>query len=65
LKLPNPYTQRKLAEARGLPPRNDPFAGINVSFHETYTRLVEQVLSQLGEIVPVDCPDRRRCDAAL
>jgi hypothetical protein len=53
MKLPNPYTQRKLAEARDLPPRDEPFAGINVSFHETYTRLVEQVLSQLGESVPV------------
>ena len=53
MKLPNPYTQRKLAEARDLPPRNGPFAAINVGFHETYTRLVEQVLAQLGESVPV------------
>ncbi len=53
MKLPNPYTQRKLAEARDLPPRNGPFAEINVGFHEIYTRLVEQVLAQLGDSVPV------------
>ena len=53
MKLPNPYTERKLAETRDLPPRNEPFAGINGSFHETYTRLVDQVLSQLGESIPV------------
>jgi hypothetical protein len=53
MKLPNPYTQRKLAEARDLSPRNGPFAAINVGFHETYTRLVEQVLAQLGDSVPV------------
>jgi hypothetical protein len=53
MKLPNPYTQRKLNEARDLPPRDEPFAGINVSFHKTYSRLVEQVLAQLGESVPV------------
>jgi hypothetical protein len=51
--LPNPYTQRKLAEARDLPPRNGPFSAFNIGFHETYTRLVEQVLAQLGESVPV------------
>jgi hypothetical protein len=51
--LPNPYTQRKLAEARDLPPRNGPFAAFNVGFHVTYTRLVEQVLAQLGESIPV------------
>ena len=43
MKLPNPYTQRKLAEARDLPPRNGPFAEINVGFHETYTRLGDSV----------------------
>ena len=53
MKLPNPYTQRELAEARNLPPPNEPFAAINLSFHETYTRLVEQVLAQLGDSVPV------------
>ena len=53
MKLPNPCTQGKLAEARNLPPQNAPFAAINVAFHETYTRLVEQVLAQLGESVPV------------
>jgi hypothetical protein len=53
MKLANPYTQRKLGEARNLPPRNGPFAAINVGFHETYTRLVEQVLAQLGDNVPV------------
>ena len=53
MKLPNPYTQRKLAEGRELPPSNEPFAVINVGFHETYTRLVEQVLAQLGDSVPV------------
>jgi hypothetical protein len=53
MKLHNRYTQSKLAEARALPPRNEPFAAINVGFHATYTRLVEQVLSQLGESVPV------------
>src|SRR6516165_8261923 len=53
MKLPNPYTQRELAEARNVPPRNEPFAAINLSFHETYTRLVEQVLAQLGDNVPV------------
>jgi len=53
MKLPNPYTQLKLAEARDLPPRNGPFSAFNIGFHETYTRLVEQVLAQLGESVPV------------
>ncbi|HWJ47859.1 MAG TPA: hypothetical protein VNS62_09410 [Candidatus Udaeobacter sp.] len=53
MKLPNPCTQGKLAEARDLPPQNAPFAAINVAFHETYTRLVEQVLAELGESVPV------------
>jgi len=53
MKLPNPYTQRKLAEARDLPPRNGPFSAFNIGFHETYTRLVEQVQAQLGESVPV------------
>ena len=53
MKLPNPYTQRKLAEALELLQRNGPFAAINVSFHVTYTRLVEQVLAQLGDSVPV------------
>ena len=53
MKLPNPYTQRKLAKGRELPPSNEPFAGINIAFHETYTRLVEQVLAQLGDSVPV------------
>lgn len=49
MKLPNPYTPRELAEAQNRPPPNEPFAAINVSFHETYTRLVEQVLAQLGD----------------
>src|SRR6516225_6915599 len=53
MKLPNPYTHRELADARKVPPRNEPFAAINLSFHETYTRLVEQVLAQLGDNVPV------------
>lgn len=53
MKLPNPYTQSELAQARNVPPRNEPFAAINVSFHESYTRLVEQVLAQLGNSVPV------------
>jgi hypothetical protein len=53
MKLPNPYTQRELEEARKLPPPNEPFAAINASFHETYTRLVEQVLAELGDTVPV------------
>ena len=53
LKLPNPYTQRELAAARNLAPPNEPFAGINIAFHQTYTRLVEQVLAQLGDSVPV------------
>ena len=53
MKLPNPYTQHEFAEARNRPPPNEPFASINVSFHETYTRLVEQVLAQLGGSVPV------------
>jgi len=53
LKLPNPYTQRELAAARDLPPHNEPFAAINISFHDTYTRLIEQVLAQLGDSVPV------------
>src|SRR5258705_3714959 len=53
MKVPNLYTQRKLAEARNLPPRNGPFSAFNIGFHATYTRLVEQVLAQLGESVPV------------
>ena len=53
MKLPNLYTQRELAAARNLPPPSEPFAGINIAFHQTYTRLVEQVLAQLGDSVPV------------
>jgi len=53
MNLPNPYTQRKLAEARELLPHNAPFGAVNLAFHETYTRLVEQVLAQLGDSVPV------------
>lgn len=53
LKLPNPYTQRELAAAQNLAPPNEPFAGINIAFHQTYTRLVEQLLTQLGDSVPV------------
>jgi len=53
MKSPNPYTQRQLADARKVPPQNEPFAAINFSFHETYTRLVEQVVAQLGDSVPV------------
>lgn len=53
MKLPNPYTLRDLAAARDLLPRNEPFAAVNISFHKTYTRLVEQVLAQLGDSVPV------------
>lgn len=53
MKLPNPHTQRELAAARELPPPNEPLAGINIAFHQTYTRLVEQVLAQLGDSVPV------------
>jgi hypothetical protein len=53
MKLPNPYTQRELAESRNVSPRNEPFAAINFSFHEVYTRLVEQVLAHLGDSVPV------------
>src|SRR6476660_5236117 len=53
MKLPNPYTQRKLAEARNLPPHDGPLAAINMGFHQSYTRLVEQVLAQLGDSVPV------------
>jgi hypothetical protein len=53
MKLPNSYTQRKLAEARDLPPHNDPLAAANFGFHKAYTRLVEQVLAQLGQSVPV------------
>jgi hypothetical protein len=53
MNLPNPYTERELAEARNLPPPNKPFAAINISFHETYTRLVDQLLAQLGDSIPV------------
>ena len=53
MKLTNPYTQRELATARNLPPHSGPLAAVNVSFHEAYTRLVEQVLLELGETVPV------------
>ena len=53
MKLPNPYTQRELAEARNFPPRNEPFAAINIGFHQSYTWLVKQVLAQLGDSVPV------------
>jgi hypothetical protein len=49
----NPYTQRKLEEARKLPPRSGPLAVANVGFHETYTRFVEHILAQLGERFPV------------
>ena len=50
---PNPYTQRKLAEARQFPPHDGLLAAVNVGFHETYTRVVEQVLAELGDAVPV------------
>jgi hypothetical protein len=53
MKLPNPYTQRELAAAQDLSPPNEPFAAFNAGFHESYTRLVEQVLAQLGDSVPV------------
>ena len=53
MKLPNPYTERELAEARNLPPPNEPFAAINIGFHETYARFVDQVLAQLGDSIPV------------
>jgi hypothetical protein len=53
MKLPNPYTQRELDAARDLAPPNEPFAAFNAGFHESYTRLVEQVLAQLGDSVPV------------
>jgi hypothetical protein len=53
MKPPNPYTQRELAAARDLPPHSGPLAAVNVSFHEAYTRLVEQVLLELGQSVPV------------
>jgi len=53
MKKLNPYTQRQLADARKFPPQNEPFAAINFSFHETYTRLVEQVVAQFGDSVPV------------
>ena len=49
----NPYTLRKLDEARSLPPRTGPLAVANIGFHETYTRLVEQTLGELGERLPV------------
>ena len=53
MKTKNPYTLRKLEAARDLPPRAGPLAAANFGFHETYTRLVEQTLTQLGERVPV------------
>jgi hypothetical protein len=53
MKLPNPYTLRKVTEAQDLPPRNEPFAAANIGFHASYTRLVEQALAQLGDSVPV------------
>jgi hypothetical protein len=53
MKLPNPVTQRKLAEAQELPPRDGLFAAVNVGFHKAYTRVVEQVLAQPGDSVPV------------
>jgi hypothetical protein len=53
MNLPNPYTERELAEARNLPPPNEPFAAINIGFHETYARFVDQVLAQLGDSIPV------------
>jgi hypothetical protein len=49
----NPYTLRKLKEARQLPPHSGPLADANIGFHKTYTRLVEQTLAQLGDSVPV------------
>jgi hypothetical protein len=53
MKIPNPYTQQKLAEARTLPPHDGLLASINAGFHATYTRVVEQVLAQLGDSVAV------------
>ena len=53
MKRPNPYTERELAAARNLAPPNEPFASINLVFHQTYTRLVEHVLTQLGDSMPV------------
>lgn len=44
MRLPNVYMQHKLAAARDLPPSNEPFAAINVGFHEAYMRLVDQVV---------------------
>jgi len=53
MKTKNAYTLRKLQEARDLPPRTGPLAAANLGFHETYTRLVEDALAQLGERLPV------------
>ena len=49
----NRYTLRKLEEARDLSPRAGPLASANIGFHETYTRLVEQTLAELGGRLPV------------
>lgn len=49
----NPYTLRKRIEDRNLPPRTGPLAGANAGFHETYTRLVEETLVDLGDRFPV------------
>src|SRR2546430_2847121 len=53
MKLPNPCTQRMRLEARNLPPHDGPLAATNMGFHQSYTRLVEQELTQLGGGVPV------------
>lgn len=53
MKTKNPYTLRKLEEARDLPPRTGPLAAANLGFQETYTRLVDDALAQLGERLPV------------
>jgi hypothetical protein len=47
MRLPN-HTRNASQPRAGLSAPNEPFAAFNAGFHESYPRLVEQVLAHLG-----------------
>jgi len=47
MNLPNPYTQRKLADARELPPRDEPFAAICGAHQPRYREATCQYFGRL------------------
>lgn len=75
MNTPNPVTQRKLVGDQTREPRSGALAPANLGFHETYTRLLEQALAQLGGKLPVLvligddltllCDDRRQSERVV